>query len=277
MHPTQGNFSMRKSIRLSVIASLLMGSGVALAAVMEGNSHSASLSATRIYTVPTDSSLYQLALQSGISVVELRKLNKGSLDRRDRLNTGESLLLPINSPLFPAEDTSGVIASDLPELGMGNAPLPKDGVSAAEMKTAGAAQFVGAQNWNTMTGEQVKSQAEGWAKNQAKNQVVAPVQREAQDFLGSSVRHRSILLSMIEAASRGVAVRCSAPGMKLTTCWRFLRSASTVRMAAPSVTRGAGFVLNKATGCGAITPSSIRISAAATPEAAWGQSCGVTT
>ncbi|MFC0226934.1 inverse autotransporter beta domain-containing protein [Serratia aquatilis] len=175
---------MRKSIRLSVIASLLMGSGVALAAVMEGNSHSASLSATRIYTVPTDSSLYQLALQSGISVVELRKLNKGSLDRRDRLNTGESLLLPINSPLFPAEDTSGVIASDLPELGMGNAPLPKDGVSAAEMKTAGAAQFVGAQNWNTMTGEQVKSQAEGWAKNQAKNQVVAPVQREAQDFLG---------------------------------------------------------------------------------------------
>ncbi|WET16072.1 hypothetical protein P2W49_05770 [Yersinia intermedia] len=39
-------------------------------------------------------------MQSGVHVNELRKLNKGSLDTRDELNAGESLLLPANSPCF---------------------------------------------------------------------------------------------------------------------------------------------------------------------------------
>ncbi|OKP23811.1 inverse autotransporter beta domain-containing protein [Serratia fonticola] len=168
--------------RLSVIASLLMGSGMVLAA--GGGGASQLLTPPRAYTVPADSSLYQLALQSGVSVSELRKLNKGSLDRRDTVKKGESLMLPASSPLFPTEDTRGVIASDLPELGMGNAPLPKEAANATEVKTAGTAQFVAGQDWNNMTSDQVKNQAESWAKNKAKSQVVAPVQKEVQDFLG---------------------------------------------------------------------------------------------
>lgn len=175
---------MKKQIRLSVIASLLMGSGMVLAASMNGDGKSVTIPVTRSYTVSMDSSLYQLALQSGISVAELRALNKGSLDRRDTLKAGESLLLPANSPLFPTENRGDVIASNLPELGMGNAPVPKGGPDASEMRAAGVAQFAGSQDWNNMTGDQVKDQAKNWAKNQAKAQVVSPIQKEAQEFLG---------------------------------------------------------------------------------------------
>ncbi|MDA5519174.1 LysM peptidoglycan-binding domain-containing protein, partial [Yersinia intermedia] len=103
---------------------------------------------TRIYTVESRTSLYQIALQSGLDLRALRKLNNGSLDTRDELNAGESLLLPANSPLFPLDPLAGkAIASNLPELGMGNDPVPL--VSSGEQKTAAAAHAVGAQNWNT--------------------------------------------------------------------------------------------------------------------------------
>lgn len=175
---------MKKSVRLSVIASLLMGSGAVLAANMGVGSQTATFPVARAYTVPADSSLYQLALQSGISVTELRAMNKGGLDRRDGLKAGESLMLPASSPLFPVGSQEGLIDSNLPELGMGNAPVPKGGPGAGEMKAAGSAQFVGSQDWNNMSGDQAKSQAESWAKGQAKAQVVAPVQKGAQEFLG---------------------------------------------------------------------------------------------
>ncbi|MDA5483444.1 LysM domain-containing protein, partial [Yersinia intermedia] len=170
---------MKKPIRLSIIASLLLGGSGVTVSLLPIMGH-AEAPTTRIYTVESRTSLYQIALQSGLNLRELRQLNKGSLDSRDTLNAGESLLLPINSPLFPVDPLAGkVIASDLPELGMGNDPVPLNGAGAGAQKTASVAQAVGAQDWNNMTSDQMKNQAESWAKNKAKAQVVDPLRQQA--------------------------------------------------------------------------------------------------
>lgn len=169
---------MIKPFRLSVIAPLLAGSGMFALGLLPAPGHAGEVP-TRIYTVESRASLYQLALQSGLQVAELRRLNHGSLDRRDTLEVGESLLLPADSPLFPVDVAPiAPLVSDLPELGMGNAPVsPSD---AGAVKMAGTLQRVGAQDWNGMTQDQVKNQAGSWAKSQAIN----PLQQQAQDLLG---------------------------------------------------------------------------------------------
>ncbi|MCB5307128.1 inverse autotransporter beta domain-containing protein [Yersinia massiliensis] len=167
---------MIKPFRLSVIASLLAGGGLFALGFLPTVGH-ADATATRIYTVESRTSLDQLALQSGLPLSELRRLNQGSLDRRDTLEVGESLLLPTDSPVFPVV-TSNILASDLPELGMGNEPVSLADTEA--MKVAGALKSVGGQDWNSMTGDQAKNQAGGWAKNQ----LIAPLQQQAQDLLG---------------------------------------------------------------------------------------------
>lgn len=171
---------MIKSHRLSVIASLFVANGSFILNSLSASGHAEAV-VTRIYTVENKTSLYQLALQSGLQVAELRRLNNGNLDRHETLNAGQSLLLPADSPLFPVV-ASGSLGSNLPELGMGNDPIPKN--DSTPMKMAGKAQNVGAQNWNSMTGDQVKNQAENWAKNQAKAKVVDPLRQQAQEMLG---------------------------------------------------------------------------------------------
>lgn len=169
---------MIKTFRLSVIASLLAGSGMLTLGFLPVPGHAAA-SPSRIYTVEKPTSLYQLALQSGIRVTELRRLNHGSLDQRDTLAVGESLLLPADSPLFPVDSpVVAPLANNLPELGMGNDPVSQPDTDA--MKVAGTLQNVGAQDWNGMTQDQVKNQAGSWAKSQAIN----PLQQQAQDLLG---------------------------------------------------------------------------------------------
>ncbi|WP_431225939.1 hypothetical protein ACQ86O_27300 (plasmid) [Serratia sp. L9] len=202
---------MKKPQRLSVIASLFIGGGI-FTLGYPTFSH-AEAAPTRIYTVRNNTSLYQFALQSGLQVAELRRLNNGSLHRRDTLKAGESLLLPADSPLFPMV-ASNALVSNLPELGMGNEPLPE--TDATAMKVAGAAQTVGAQDWNSMTGEQVKNQAEGWAKNQAKGQLIDPLQQQAQGLLGKFGKAQV----GIAVDDRGISARVPfpflPPGMKTT-------------------------------------------------------------
>ncbi|CQJ05541.1 inverse autotransporter beta domain-containing protein [Yersinia frederiksenii] len=172
---------MNNPIRLSIIASLIM-CGTIVAFGVTPDIALAESKVTRIYTVDSRTSLYQIALQSGVTVTELRKLNKGSLNQRDVLNIGESLLLPADSPIFPVDTTARkLIDSNLPELGMGNDPVP---AASGEQKTASVAQTVGAQDWNNMTSDQMKNQAEGWVKNQAKTAVVDPLRQQAQEMLG---------------------------------------------------------------------------------------------
>lgn len=173
---------MRTVLRLPALTLLAAG----VTGVLATGYSQAGEPAVRPYTAQADSSLYQLALQSGITVRELRVLNKGSLDRRDTLKAGESLLLPASSPLFPVKETHGLITSDLPELGQGNDPVPAAGNAPDPVasRAAGTAQMIGAQNWNNMTGDRVKNQAKGWVTGQAKSRVLAPVQQKAQDLLG---------------------------------------------------------------------------------------------
>lgn len=168
------------SCRLSIIGSFFVGGGFLISGLFPAFGYAETV-ATRIYTVENKTSLYQLALQSGLHVSELHRLNNGSLDKRDTLNAGESLKLPADSPLFPVT-VNMPLDSNLPELGMGNEPVPKN--DTMPMKMAGTAQTVGAQNWNSMTGDQVKNQAEGWAKNQVKSQMIDPLQQQAQELLG---------------------------------------------------------------------------------------------
>ncbi|MEX2954814.1 inverse autotransporter beta domain-containing protein [Serratia fonticola] len=168
------------SCRLSIIGSFFVGGGILISGLLPAFGYAETV-ATRIYTVENKTSLYQLALQSGLHVSELRRLNNGSLDKRDTLNAGESLKLPADSPLFPVA-VNMPLDSNLPELGMGNEPVSKN--DTMPMKMAGTAQTVGAQNWNSMTGDQVKNQAEGWAKNQVKSQMIDPLQQQAQELLG---------------------------------------------------------------------------------------------
>ncbi|PHI29020.1 inverse autotransporter beta domain-containing protein [Budvicia aquatica] len=176
---------MKKARRFTLITMLLINNYSVIAAENNGPGTLATpTSVTRFYVVPVDSSLYQLALQNGMTVAELRVLNKGGLDRRNGLKAGEGLLLPADSPLLPVTDKDNRYINNLPELGMGNDPIAKDTPSEAEMKVAAAAQSLGGQDWNTMTGDRAKNQAENWATGQAKSQVMTPVQQQAQDLLG---------------------------------------------------------------------------------------------
>lgn len=175
---------MRKHFKLSAVASLMV-------IVLGGGSlqvYSQDRAALRMYTAEQSTSLYQLALQSGINLDELRRLNKGSLDRRDTLKAGETLLLPASSPLFPRDSKEkGNEQGDprwesLPELGNGNEPLST--VDKSEQQAAKVAQRIGAQDWNNLSGTQLQSQAENWAKSEAKSRVLTPAQQQAQDLLG---------------------------------------------------------------------------------------------
>lgn len=159
-----------------------MASGIVLATSHDDNITFLTPPA-RPYTVVTDSSLYQLAMQSDVTVLQLRAINRGSLDRRETLKAGESLLLPATSPLFTHENTDTPIPSNLPELGMGNAPVPKGSPSVEEMKAIESVQLVGRQNWNDMTSDQAKEQAEGLAKGWANSLILSPLQKKTQDLL----------------------------------------------------------------------------------------------
>ncbi|AHG19692.1 murein transglycosylase [Chania multitudinisentens RB-25] len=173
---------MIKPVRLSVIASLLAGSGLFPLGLLFASGLTEEAE-TRRYTVENRTRLYSLALQSGLTVAELRVLNKGALGQREVLEAGESLLLPAKSPLFPTVPRTGeALASNLPELGMGNTLVLE--TDPATMKLAGTAQTIGGQNWNGLSGDQVKNQAENWAKSQAKTQVIDPLQQQAQNLLG---------------------------------------------------------------------------------------------
>ncbi|WP_449543956.1 inverse autotransporter beta domain-containing protein [Lelliottia nimipressuralis] len=166
---------MTKHYRYSVATSLVIISGMLTFNSQPASGH-AEIIATRIYTTKYALSLHSLALQSGLQLAELRRLNNGTLDRRETLKAGESLLLPADSPLFP------VSASPLPNLGMSEAPAPTGERVPNHM--AGSAHTLGTYDWNNLNSDQVKSQAENWVKNKVKGHVVSPVQQQAQTLLG---------------------------------------------------------------------------------------------
>jgi adhesin/invasin len=135
------------------------------------------------YRINTNTSLNELAHQSGITVKELRDLNQGKLLQRETINAGESVFLPLTSPLFPTEKGLAINNAHtvLPELGSAS-PASTLGTQGHlnEQEIAEVAKNVGGKDWKDMTGAKVKQQAAEWAKGK----IVSSVQQQTQDYLG---------------------------------------------------------------------------------------------
>ncbi|WP_276831657.1 inverse autotransporter beta domain-containing protein [Frischella perrara] len=150
----------------------------------------------RIFINNQQRSLYQIALLSGISIMELRELNKGDYDNIDVVKVGDSIVLPANSPLLPAltniEDIKEENKYNLPSLG--STDVVDSNVSDSdvlETHLANTLQFLGQQDWENMSSRKIKEDlqsstrdyAENYVRSQVHNQVIDPIQNAAQDFL----------------------------------------------------------------------------------------------
>ncbi|XKM13882.1 inverse autotransporter beta domain-containing protein [Orbaceae bacterium ac157xtp] len=149
----------------------------------------------RVFVNNQQRSLYQIALLSGISVSELRELNKGDYDKVDIVKVGDSIVLPATSPLLPAEKVEVKKEdkySNLPSLGSSDKVEVKSNDEIIETQVATVLQTMGQLDWGDMTSDKVKedlknksqSYTENYVRNQVNQQVIDPVRSAAQDFLG---------------------------------------------------------------------------------------------
>lgn len=93
---------MKKSLNLSVVAAFVLAAlsyNVAQAKTSQQTSinnkdaSSAKADDVRVFVNNQQRSLYQIALLSGISITELRKINKGEYDNVDVVKIGQSIVL----------------------------------------------------------------------------------------------------------------------------------------------------------------------------------------
>ncbi|HCT3926914.1 TPA: inverse autotransporter beta domain-containing protein [Citrobacter koseri] len=70
----------------------------------------------------------------------------------------------------------------LPELGQGGGHTPVNDTGA--QSASSAVQTMGSLDWNNMTGDRAKKQAEGWLRGEMTNRLVDPLQQRAQELLG---------------------------------------------------------------------------------------------
>ncbi|OCG22278.1 MULTISPECIES: inverse autotransporter beta domain-containing protein [unclassified Gilliamella] len=143
-------------------------------------------------------SLYQIALLSSISILELRAMNAGHFDKRDVVEVGERIVLPENSPLLPAiklKDDEKDNYSNLPKLGSDDKYDVKKDKEALSTQVASTLQTLASQDWKQITSSENgglsghlknrgKDYTENYLRNSVKNQVVDPVRSAVQDFLG---------------------------------------------------------------------------------------------
>lgn len=181
---------MRMRLNLSIIASLVVASigiqSVAYAEQTKGvELAGAERSSSQVYVNSQQRSLYQIALLSGISVAELRQLNKGVLDKTDIVKVGERIILPSTSPLLSTANAGGA----LPVLS-GQNKIENVGDS-VDYKVASALQALGSRDWNNVTSDQLaneaksklESETQGYIRNQVNSYVVDPIQNAAQNLL----------------------------------------------------------------------------------------------
>ncbi len=152
----------------------------------------------RIFINDQQRSLYQIALLSSISIMELRELNKGEYDNVDVVKEGQSIILPANSPLLPPLIVENKVESEnkynLPSLGSSETVDNKKASDNEVIEThlANALQFLGQQDWENMSSSRIKDElhtnakdyAESYIRSQVHSQVIDPIQTAAQDFLG---------------------------------------------------------------------------------------------
>ena len=197
---------MKKSIRLSVIATFVISTLSYNAAIAKSTTSLQSSneidlakqdeSNAQIFVNNQQRSLYQIALLSGVSVTELRELNKGEYDNVDIVKIGDSILLPATSSLLPAKSTENAEKEDkygLPTLGSSDSYSPSGSNSdVIEQNIAQALQTIGQVDWENTTAETLKADMEERAQNYAENYVrsqvnaalIDPLRSAAQNFLG---------------------------------------------------------------------------------------------
>ncbi|RKS84731.1 adhesin/invasin [Orbus hercynius] len=195
---------MKKSLNLSMVATLVLvalSCHVAKAQVSRSlpvKNENAKLSQAdnlKVFINNQQRSLYQIALLSNISVSELRDLNKGSYDDTDIVKVGDSINLPADSPLLPAESKKTKENSKysyLPSLGSSDKASAEKNDNALDTQVASVLQTLGQQDWDHMSSQQLKDDlntktqnyAESYVRNQVNNQVIDPIRSAAQDFLG---------------------------------------------------------------------------------------------
>ncbi|WVD60404.1 inverse autotransporter beta domain-containing protein [Orbus mooreae] len=197
---------MKNSLNLTMIATLLLGIfnyNIAIAQVVQAKapdnkgSENKKSQDVRIFINNQQRSLYQIALLSNISVTELRDLNKGSFINTDIVKVGDSIVLPTDSKLLPAENKNNKKEDkyhNLPSLG--SSDKAGDSVVSSgdtmESQIATVLQTLGQQDWSNMSSTKLKddlnSQTQGYAENyvrsQVNSQLIDPIRSAAQDFLG---------------------------------------------------------------------------------------------
>lgn len=151
----------------------------------------------RIFVNDQQRSLYQIAVMSGISIMELRQLNKGDYDNVDVVKVGDSIVLPADSPLLPPLVKQNIKQEqtnkyNLPDLGSSDASNTNTSDNEViETHLANALQFLGQQDWENMSSNKVKEElqtsskdyVESYIRNEIHNQVIDPIHTAAQDFL----------------------------------------------------------------------------------------------
>lgn len=182
---------MRVHLKYSMLAVLVMaGIGVQSFAFAKGlgedvvNTEQGNVKA---YINTQQRSLYQIALLSGISISELRQINKGLLNETDIVRPGERILLPTSSPLLTTGDAG---ESSLPVLAVNK---NEDGKKTdIDYQVASALKLLGEQDWNNMTSDKakdqlkdrVRSQSEGFIRSQVHAAVIDPIETAARNLLG---------------------------------------------------------------------------------------------
>lgn len=170
----------------------------------------------RAYINTQQRSLYQIALLSGISISELRQINKGLLNETDIVRPGERILLPVSSPLLSAGDVADAASSSLPVLANTNNDGKKTDV---DYQVASALQLLGQQDWENMTSDKIKdqakdrvrSQAEGYIRSQVNATVIDPIETAARNLLGKFGTVQLDLNVSDEFSLRGSSLKLFSP------------------------------------------------------------------
>ncbi|MDF7670027.1 inverse autotransporter beta domain-containing protein [Orbaceae bacterium ESL0721] len=201
---------MKKNLNLTSIAAFIivaLSSPLVFASTQSNQSSNAPIDTNKIIELKNgvkvreminnkQHSLYQIALLSNISIAELREINAGRFNKKDVVEVGERLILPIDSPLLPpivkVDDNLDDKYKSLPELS--STDLGGDGVDTSDAAQVAAALQMAAQNWEQLTSSgntlssQLKTQGQDYAtdyvRSGVQSQVIDPIRSAAQDFLG---------------------------------------------------------------------------------------------
>ncbi|WP_218139445.1 inverse autotransporter beta domain-containing protein, partial [Thorsellia anophelis] len=160
------------------------------------------------YNVTKTTSLSEIVSLTGTSLDILTKINPSLQDSQSRIEIGSTILLPYSVPpqlvyelltpknnsligvnALPSLSTSEIAnsqddTSSIAEIALRSTPIESLISSNTEENIATLAQGAATTNWEELSAEQLKNEAENWAKSQVKSQIFTPVQNFTESLLG---------------------------------------------------------------------------------------------